>query len=124
VEFVKKDSTNGRLPTGGDHVVEFVGKTICITYGSGLEVQARYESAARMHWKCLAGPAAGQSGTETIQCRTIREGLYFVNWIEKSGTTVSNLLDFFENRVAAFVTYNAGSEREGTLDAGLFSIVP
>ena len=103
--------------------MEFVGKTIRIKYGSGLEVEAHYETTAQLHWKCLAGPAIGQSGTETIQCRTIREGLYFVNWVEKSGTTVSNLLDFFENRVAAFVTYDAGSGRQGMLDSGLFSIV-
>jgi phenolic acid decarboxylase len=103
--------------------MEFVGKTVRIKYASGLEVEATYETVSRLHWKCLAGPAAGESGTETTQCRTVREGLYIINWIEKSGTTVTNLLDFFENRVTAYVTFQVGAARQGMLDSGHFSIV-
>ena len=46
--------------------------------------------------------------------------VYFINWLEAAGTTVSQVLDFNMRNVAAFVTFEAAGRRQGMLDTGTF----
>jgi hypothetical protein len=52
----------------------------------------------------------------------LSQNRFFVNWIEASGTTVSQVLDLDAGHVVSFVTYTAGGTRQGTLDRGALTI--
>jgi hypothetical protein len=49
--------------------MSFVGKTIVISYESGLEVKAHYETSTQLTREALSGPSKGQRGTENYPCR-------------------------------------------------------
>ena len=44
--------------------------------------------------------------------------VFFINWLEKNGVSVSNVVDFRSNRVVAFVTFDGGQAREAMFDRG------
>ena len=68
------------------------------------------------------GPAAGRSDTESIQVATVGEDIHFVCWVEKSGVTVSQVIDLPARRVVSFVTYDTPDGRRGVLDRGSIAI--
>ena len=102
----------------------FVGKSIRIQYASGQQIEARYDSATRLTWRALSGPSEGQTGTETIHAAEIVPSVFFVSWVEREhGFTVSNVVDFEHRRIAAFVTWEEGTERQALLDSGTFEVI-
>jgi hypothetical protein len=98
----------------------FVGKTVVIRYESGLEIQAHYESDTRMIWTALSGPQEGQQGTERIHAEEVAPDVYFISWVEDSGVTVSNVLNFHTHGAFAFVTFDAGGARRPAVEKGVF----
>ncbi|HEY4366305.1 MAG TPA: phenolic acid decarboxylase [Steroidobacteraceae bacterium] len=105
--------------------MNFVGKTIEIRYSSGLEVRARYDSTTAMTWEALSGPAKGRQGTEIIAAAEVAADVYFISWIEASGTSVSNVVDLGARTVHAYVTFQASEGRQGYLDHGtIVSLAP
>ena len=105
--------------------MNFVGKRIQISYDSGLKVNADYLSQTEMKWEALSGPSAGQTGVEKIHAMEIAPEVSFVSWLEESGTTVSNVLDFNNLRVSAFITFPTGettTSRAAMADQGSFTL--
>jgi phenolic acid decarboxylase len=94
------------------------GKTFFYRYESGLEVTGHFKSATALDWEALTGPARGTKGTEAIHTLEVTPNVFFVSWLESSGTTVSQVLDLGRGRVAAFVTYDAGEGRRSSFDTG------
>ena len=97
------------------------GRKFLYTYKSGLRVEGEFLSGSRVAWRALSGPAAGNSGTEAANIVEVRPDLWFVSWVEASGTTVSQLLDVHLMSVTGFVTFDAGGARRGMLDTGALS---
>lgn len=97
------------------------GKTLTLTYETGLIVRGRY-SADVVTWEALSGPATGSRGTERTHVYAVSQNRFFVNWIESSGTTVSQILDLDVGQVWSFVTYSVDGTRQGTLDRGTITI--
>jgi hypothetical protein len=106
-------------PPGGSMTLH--GKTLTLEYESGLIVRGRY-TADSVSWEALSGPAKGSRGTERTYVYALSQNRFFVNWIEASGTTVSQILDFDAGQVLSFVTYTAGGTRQATLDRGAITI--
>lgn len=69
-------------------------------------------------WRTLSGPQKGQEGTEKIFSVEVAPGVFFISRLEKSGVSVSNVVDFRSGSVAAFVTFDAGDSRMATFDKG------
>ena len=57
---------------------------------------------------------------QSIHAIEVAPEVYFINWLEAAGTTVSQVLDFSMRNVAAFVTFEAAGRRQGMLDTGTF----
>ncbi|MDO5616010.1 MAG: hypothetical protein Q4G16_07460, partial [Cruoricaptor ignavus] len=64
-------------------------------------------------------------GDEKMNMKKIADSLFFVNWIEKDGTSISQILDFETKSVTVFCTFadeeNPRGKRsniffEGTID--------
>lgn len=98
--------------------MSFVGKTIVISYDSGLRIQAHYRSDTELTWRALTGPEQGQEGTEEIHAAEVAPDVFFISWLESSGVSVSNVLDFQSKVVFAFVTFDAGGFRQAAFDKG------
>jgi hypothetical protein len=99
-------------PAGGG----LAGRRFRLRYASGLEIDALY-GADDVSWHALAGPAAGQRGSDATAVSEVRPGVWFVSWVE-DGATVSQVLDLDHGTVVGFVTYPDGATRAGALDHG------
>jgi hypothetical protein len=87
-------------------------------YRSGLRVEGEFLPDGKVAWRALSGPAAGSNGTEIASIAEVRPDLWFVSWVESSGTTVSQTLDLHTMTVTSFVTFDAGGMRRGMVDTG------
>jgi hypothetical protein len=58
--------------------------------------------------EALSGPVKGKKDTETIQAVEVAPEVFFINWLEKEGTSVSNVLDLGSMKMFAFVTHDGG----------------
>ena len=116
-------SSSLTIPQAQEKKMRFEGKKILLHYENGLEIKGNYKSSTELHWEALSGPAKGEHGTEKIQTIEIAPDIFFINWLEKSGITVSQVLDFSKSTVSAFITYNSGAGRQSTLEKGTFTEV-
>jgi hypothetical protein len=114
-------SSSLTIPQAQERKMRFEGKKILLHYENGLEIRGDYRTANELQWEALSGPAKGEKGIEKIQSVEIAPDIYFINWLEKSGITVSQVLDFSKSTVSAFITYNSGSSRKSTLEKGTFA---
>jgi phenolic acid decarboxylase len=102
-----------------EKTMTFIGKKFLLRYESGLEVVADYKSSTEMTWKALTGPSKGTTGTETIYTAEVAPNIFFISWLEAGkGISVSNVVDFNNFRVTAFVTFDSPNERQAALDQG------
>lgn len=89
-------------------VVELVTNESISTY-----VLPRVLASAREHWPNTQFP---------ISIATLSPTLCFINWVEASGATVSQVLNFETRQVWSFATYAAGAGRQALLDRGTITI--
>jgi phenolic acid decarboxylase len=101
--------------------MRFVGKKILLHYDNGPEIVGNYTSPSEVNWEALSGPAKGMKGTERIQAVEVASDIYFINWLESSGTSVSQILDFNNSTMVAYTTYDSDKGRQQTLGKGTFS---
>ena len=103
------------------------GKKIEAKYETGAHFQITYLSESELKWEALSGVAEGgdKAGIEPYWTTNITDSIVNVNWIEKDGITVSQVLDFNTNTVVAFVTWENELERGNRgsiLQRGTFEI--
>ena len=101
--------------------MKFVGKRILLHYENGLEIIGDYKSKTEVSWEALSGPAKGMKGTEKIEALEVASDIFFISWLESSGTSVSQILDFNNSKMVAFSTYDSDKGRQQTLGKGTFS---
>ncbi|GAA0333305.1 MoaF-related domain-containing protein [Streptomyces blastmyceticus] len=90
----------------------FAGHTYVLTLDNGAVLRNSYSADGKtLDWTALAGPMEGKSGQEKLTVREVGDGLYFVNWVEASGMTVSHVMDLRTKTVSIYWTY-------GTPDGG------
>lgn len=85
---------------------DFAGHTYVLTLDNGAVLRNSYSAdGTTLDWTALEGPMAGHSGREALSVRAVGEGLYFVNWVEASGMTVSHVMDLGRGTVSVYWTY-------------------
>lgn len=102
-----------KLPRPEEPPQKLIGNRFVLRYRSGLVVEASYPAANQLVWKSGKG-----SGTENASIDEIVPGVFFVSWLEKKGTSVSNVINLNANTVNSFVTYPGKKGRESKSDAG------
>ena len=68
-----------------------------------------FDSAEKLTFAVLSGPAAGVGQTLGYQVVVLRPGLFAVTWQEPDHTTVVHIEDFTEGQVHANITRPDGS---------------
>jgi hypothetical protein len=81
-----------------------VGKTAKITYPD-FSAEVQYLNDSTVHWKAIDQTGKTNEGTEHISYKQLNPHLYFLNWIEKDGLTVSQVINTKDGEVDAFLSY-------------------
>lgn len=83
------------------------GKRIDVNYETGYHFVIEFTSEKELKWKALAKTAEGAPAVETepYSSYELSHDVYMVNWIEESGLVVSQIDDFNQGKVWAFMTW-------------------
>lgn len=84
--------------------IEIIGKMGFFSFKGGIKVEEKFLSDTTLHWKYTGPDGVSTESDEHITYRKIGNGLFFVNWIEKTGLTVSQVLDVKKGTAIAFTT--------------------
>ncbi|MCU4836751.1 MoaF N-terminal domain-containing protein [Bacillus cereus] len=97
---------------------EFIGKTFTITYDENDIFKVKYVDDKTIEWEGIEGVAKGASGKENITYRQLSPGIFFINWLEKEGFSVSQTLDLNKMTVYAYNTYDEDGKRKELFRTG------
>lgn len=85
----------------------YKGKKVDVNYETGYHFIIEYLSENELQWKALSKRAEGapEVEKEPYQSYELMPGVYMINWIEESGLVVSQVADFNDGKVWAFMTW-------------------
>ncbi len=94
---------------------KYVGRAIEVEYTTGYHFKIDYLSDDRLQWISLNDRTDGlpMIGEETYYLHTLAKNIFAINWIEATGTVVSQTLDLDKGEVYAFMTWDDPSARGG-----------
>ena len=96
----------------------FAGRTYVFQVDNGAAFRNSYSAdGTRLHWEGL-GESAGQFEDVPLHTALVAPGIWFVSWTERSGLTVSHVMDLNSLTVKAFWTFEGESGRVGQLHTG------
>lgn len=87
-----------------DTTQTLIGKTGKITYPD-FSAEVQYLNDSTVHWKAVDKSGKTNEGTEHVSYKQLSGHLYFLNWIEKDGLTVSQVINTKDGEVDAFLSY-------------------
>ncbi|MDO4224931.1 MAG: hypothetical protein Q4C75_03455 [Bergeyella zoohelcum] len=90
-----------------------IGKEAVLEYPT-MKAEVKYLSENQLYWKTTDNATqATAEGTETLSYKRLNATQFFLNWVEKDGTTVSKVVDLKANKVYAYLTYADAKGRGG-----------
>lgn len=96
----------------------FAGRTYLFQVDNGAAFRNAYSAdGTRLRWEGL-GESAGQWEDVPLHVALVAPDVYFVSWTERSGLTVSHVMDLVTMTVRAFWTYEGEGGRVGELHTG------
>ncbi|EHQ42990.1 MoaF-related domain-containing protein [Myroides odoratus] len=103
-----------------------IGQKGILTYPD-FKAEVTYLSENQLHWKTTNAEGVVSEGTETMSYKKIGDHLFFINWIERDGLTVSQVIDMQKGSVDAFLSYADETSSQGKRSAnfiqGTFQLV-
>ncbi len=86
---------------------KYDNKSVVADYETGYLFQIDYLGNNKLRWTSLKerNDGAPSSGVESFSYREIAEDVYFINWIEEGGLVVSQIADFKNMVVTAYMTW-------------------
>ncbi len=78
-------------------------------YNGGNVYRVTVPNASKMTWECVEGSEKGAKGEETPQRLKVNNKVYFATWVEKTGISVTQVIDFQGMKV--YSTIIDGKER-------------
>ncbi|MDX2524592.1 MoaF-related domain-containing protein [Streptomyces europaeiscabiei] len=97
----------------------YAGKTFVFRVDNGVVFRNTYAAdGTTLHYEAVEGPTKGSEETVTLHTAEVAPGLFMVGWVEKSGMTVTHLLNLDALTVHAFWTYETGDGRVAELHTG------
>ncbi|WP_353118137.1 hypothetical protein [Myroides odoratus] len=93
-----------------------IGYKGILTYPD-FKAEVEYVSENQLHWKTTNAEGVVSEGTETMYYKKIGDHLFFINWIESDGLTVSQVIDTQKGSVDAFLSYADETSSQGKRSA-------
>ena len=88
-----------------DYEITLIGHMATLSY-PGLTANVKYLNDSTIYWKTTDEKDSVAEEINRIVMKKIDGTKFFVNWIEKDGTTVSQVIDVEKKTVEAFLTFN------------------
>lgn len=88
-----------------DHEITLIGHMATLSY-PGLTANVKYLNDSTIYWKTTDEKDSVAEGTNRMVVKKIDGTKFFVSWIEKDGTTVSQVIDLEKKTVEAFLTFD------------------
>lgn len=88
-----------------DHEITLIGHKALLSY-PGLTANVKYLNDSTIYWKTTDEKDSVAEGTNRMVMKKIDGTKFFVSWIEKDGTTVSQVIDLEKKTVEAFLTFD------------------
>lgn len=87
---------------------KYDNKSVVADYETGYLFQIDYLGDNKLRWTSLKERTdnAPMSGVETFSYVEIADDVFFINWIEEGGLVVSQIADFKNMKVTAFMTWD------------------
>ena len=79
--------------------VELINRTIVYQYDEENVYHLTFDTDSTLHWEAIKGNETGLKGHEVYIAEWISNDKLFITWGEKSGTGVSQVLDFKKGKV-------------------------
>lgn len=94
---------------------KYIGKTVELKYETGYHFKIEYLTENRLRWTSLKERTDGapMTGEETYYFNQQAQNIFTLSWIEDTGFSVSQNLDFNKMVVYAFMSWNDPSARGG-----------
>ena len=70
-----------------------------------MSAEVEYTSDSTLHWKTTDKKGVVNQGDEKMNYKRLNDNLHFLNWIEKDGFTVSQIIDSKDGTVKAFWSF-------------------
>src|SRR5690348_14400095 len=76
-------------------VSDFSGQTLRLHFADGTVIEHVFETASDLKWTVTTGAETGQSSVDSYRATSVREGIYFIDFIKHSAraTSVSLVVD-------------------------------
>ena len=110
LEACSNDAGSRKKSDEGTSSFEIIGKSATIVLPQ-FKVEETFTSDTTLHWKTFNDAGMIGEEDEKISYKKIGDSLFFLNWIEKTGLTVSQVLDFKKGTVVVYVS-NADENSE------------
>lgn len=88
-----------------DHEITLIGHMATLSY-PGLTANIKYLNDSTIYWKTTDEKDSVAEGTNRMVMKKIDGTKFFVSWIEKDGTTVSQVIDLEKKTVEAFLSFD------------------
>lgn len=106
--------------------LDIIGRKATIQFPE-IKAEVSYPNDSTLHWKTTDKNGTVAEGNEKMDYQKLTENLHFLNWIEKDGWTVSQIIDTQNGTVKAFWSFQdeAGSrgKRKSLFVDGKFEFV-
>lgn len=89
-----------------------IGKRAILNYPD-MSVEVTYLSDSTLHWSQTDVNNNKTEDTEKIKYIQLNESQFFLNWIEKDGFTVSQVIDLKSNKVNAYLSFDDEKSERG-----------
>ncbi|MFZ6687703.1 MoaF-related domain-containing protein [Undibacterium sp. SXout11W] len=104
--------------------ISYRGKIYLVRLDNGVVFRNTYSAdGTKMRYEVLEGMPVSTEEV-TLMATEVSQDLHFVSWVEKSGTTVSHVLDLNTNTLKAFWTWQDANGRHGELHVGTIELAP
>ena len=97
-----------------------VGKRLYLEFDSNSSV-VEYLSSRHLFWSSRDSVHGTKEGEDNYHAVRIGLHVFFVNWVEADGTTVSQVLDLSERTCQAFITSNVYSRNQTSRSTSVLS---
>ena len=90
-----------------DKVIEteqLIGNSGKITFPE-MTAEVKYVNDSTLHWKTTDSKGIVAEGDEKMDYEKLTDNLHFLNWIEKDGWTVSQIIDTKKGTVKAYWSF-------------------
>jgi hypothetical protein len=95
---------------------QIIGKTAVITFAQ-FQVEETFVSESVLHWRIKNENGSYSESDEQISFKKLNDHQFFINWIEKTGLTVSQIIDAQNNTVTSFVSNKDEKSERGQRSA-------